>query len=82
MDLLDNGNFVETMNQLLEPSGVRLSDDGERWPDGYNNTREARIGKECGTLCPELLNTKIRDWWLAIATGANVPNWDLERNSS
>jgi hypothetical protein len=76
LDWLDSGSFVPTMNELLEPTGVTISD-GERWPKGHEDSKEARIGKACGELCDEALNDKIRKWWLAVPRGANVPNWDL-----
>ena len=77
LDWLDGGDFIPSINKMLEPTRMFVHASGERMPKGWNDQVEARLGKECRTLLKRDVSTQVRDWWLAVWEGANVPNWDL-----
>jgi hypothetical protein len=62
---------------MLRPTQLFVPQSGKRMPRGWDNTDEARLGKECGALIDESLNATLLNWWLVNVGGANVPNWDL-----
>lgn len=47
-------------------------------PSGWDDTlvREARLD-HVARLLPATIRLVLKDWWLAVARGANTPNWDL-----
>jgi hypothetical protein len=77
LDRLDSGTFVPSINEMLQPTELFVPQSGKRMPRGWDNTDEARLGKECGALIDDSLNATLLKWWLANVVGANVPNWDL-----
>lgn|SRR5262245_50888476 len=77
LDWLDGGTFIQSINEMLQPTGFFVPQSGHRMPKGWHDTNEARLGKECEALIDDTLNTGILNWWLVNVSGANVPNWDL-----
>lgn len=45
-------------------------------PRGFADPDEARLRESRGFLC-EKQRESVTDWWLAVAKGANTPNWDI-----
>ncbi len=77
LDWLEGGQFIPSINEMLRPTELFVPQSGKRMPRGWDNTGEARLGRECGALIDDNLNTILLDWWLVHQRGANVPNWDL-----
>jgi len=77
LDWLDGGRFIPRINDMLQPTELFVPQSGKRMPRGWDNTDEARLGKECGALIDNSLNATLLNWWLVNVAGANVPNWDL-----
>src|SRR5450830_1790281 len=77
LDWLDGGTFTPRINEMLRPTELFVPQSGKRMPSGWDNTDEARLGKECGALIDDSLNMTLANWWLINVAGANVPNWDL-----
>ena len=77
LDWLDGGQFIPGVNGMLRPTELFVPQSGKRMPRGWDNTDEARLGRECGALIDDNLNAILLNWWLVNANGANIPNWDL-----
>src|SRR5437763_11380962 len=77
LDWLDGGLFLPSINEMLQRTELFVPQSGKRMPTGWDNTDEARLGKECGALIDNNLNVTLRKWWLVNVRGANIPNWDL-----
>jgi hypothetical protein len=77
LDWLDGGTFIPSINAMLRLTELFVPQSGKRTPKGWDNTDEARLGKECEALVDESLNAILREWWLIHVKGANIPNWDL-----
>jgi hypothetical protein len=77
LDWLDGGAFVPGINQMLQPTELFVPQSGKRMPRGWDDTDEARMGKECGAIIEDSLNAALVKWWLVHVSGANIPNWDL-----
>ena len=77
LDWIERDDFASTLNEMIEATGMMVSQDSERMPRNATDQTEARIGKSCGGLVPDMLNRQIRNWWLMKHAGANVPNWYL-----
>ena len=61
---------------LVGPCGTVRPDDN--WmPEGFADTKEARLDKECALLADKYHRRELRDWWLAVPKGANTPKWDI-----
>ena len=76
LDWLDGGQFIQGINGMLRPTELFVPQSGKRMPRGWDNTNEARLGKECDALIDNNLNAILLNWWLVNVRG-NVPNWDL-----
>jgi len=77
LDWLDGGSFIQSINEMLRPTEFFVPQSGRRMPKGWQDTDEARLGRECESLIDDTLNATILNWWLVNVSGANVPNWDL-----
>ena len=77
LDWIGNEEFAASITRMIAATGMTVSPEGGRMPQGPHDRSEARIGKRCGGLVSDRLNVEVRDWWLAKHPGANVPNWDL-----
>jgi hypothetical protein len=77
LDWLDGGTFIPGINEMIRSTELFVPRSGKRMPGGWDNTDEARLGKECGALIEDSLNATLVNWWLVNVAGANVPNWDL-----
>jgi hypothetical protein len=66
LDWLDGGMFIPSINHMLQPTELFVPRSGKRLPKGWDNTDEARLGKECGPLIDDGLNIKILNWWLSL----------------
>jgi hypothetical protein len=77
LDWLDGGSFIPSINEMIRPTEFFVPQSGKRMPKGWNDTDEARLGKKCGALIDDSLNSKLLNWWLVNEVGANIPNWDL-----
>ena len=64
LDWLEGGQFIPTINEMLRPTELFVPQSGKRMPRGWDNTDEARLGRECGALIKDNLNTILLDWWL------------------
>lgn len=74
---MDQVDFLESLNDILEPTDVRVTPEDRWMPRGFSESEEARIGDlDNGWIAPEIRNA-IADWWLIHRERANTPNWDL-----
>ena len=77
LDWLDGGTFTPSINEMIRPTELFVRQSGKRIPSGWDNTKEARLGKNSGALIKDSVNVALRKWWLVNARGANIPIWDL-----
>jgi hypothetical protein len=73
-DLVSIEQFQITDVDVWMPHGVPILGDNKQWD--CSRTQEARLGISKEFLSAEQRQT-LRQWWLAVPDGANVPNWDL-----
>lgn len=81
LDWVEGGTqraFPDSLNEMLQPTGVRLSP-GDIWrPVGHSAPAEALLDRPCAPLLPVEVSRMLRAWWLAVdRPSASGPNWDL-----
>ena len=64
------------LTELIEPYG-KVSANDHWMPEGFCDTQEAQLDKACKLLPKQEERDKLRDWWLAVPSNANTPNWDI-----
>jgi hypothetical protein len=69
------GNVAAFLNSLVQPF-ARVGDDDKYMPGGFCNPDEARLGEVEGFLELEQ-RENASNWWLAVRSNANTPNWDI-----
>ena len=70
--------FPDSLNEMLQPTGVRVSPGGLWRPTGHSAPAEALLDRPCVPLLPEEVSRRLRAWWLAVdRPTASGPNWDL-----
>lgn len=63
------------LTKLIGPFGVVGKDD--KWfPDGFDDTSEAQLHRQCGLLPSETCSA-LNDWWFACSGRAPTPNFDI-----
>ncbi len=71
-------SFPNSLNDMLQPTDVRVSSDGFWLPKGHAAPAEALLDRPCVPLLPEEVSRRLRAWWLAVdRPTASGPNWDL-----
>ena len=64
------------LTELVEPHGT-VSASNHWMPDGFADTKEARLDRASRLLSNKADRDELRDWWLAVPRGANTPNLDI-----
>ncbi len=78
LDWVVQPGFPDQLNELLEPTGIRVSSSDSWMPRSYEDVQEARLEKFGPTHLSGAIDWRVfRSWWLAYPDGANTPNWDI-----
>jgi hypothetical protein len=82
--LLTHGSaedVAERLTMLVKPWG-RVDPNDQWMPKGFNDLKEAQLGKATRLLNDECC-AALRSWWLAVpGPRANTPNWDIASTCS
>jgi len=68
--------FIESLNQLLPPTGAQLGPEDCWVPCGSQNPNEAQLDKVEDAFLEIPIREQLAGWWLA-TPGRETPNWDL-----
>ena len=74
---MPRSDFLESLNSVLQPSGVNVQPNDHWRPTGRYDPNELRLTRPFAPLVPDSLAEELRSWWLAVPRGANDPNWDF-----
>jgi hypothetical protein len=66
----------------LAGTGAEVRDTDAWLPRDGRSPREARLGSDNLGVLTKDIQLKVTEWWLAHASGANTPNWDLAAGAS
>jgi hypothetical protein len=73
-----DGDFVDSINLLLRPTGAVVEREGPWRPRGYVDPAEALLDRPSGALLSLEISLRLRAWWLFIdRPTSSDPNWDL-----
>ena len=73
-ELVGDQYVLVTPNDFWMPRGKPEFKTDNGWDK--SQAAEARLDRSAGFLSSEI-QSELRDWWLAVARGANTPNWDV-----
>jgi len=73
----DEGNFIHSLNDFIEPTGARVSSQDRWMPRGFNESDEVLLDELGSDWLAHDVRDEITRWWLVYHERANTPNWDL-----
>jgi hypothetical protein len=76
LDLLDRGDYVQVMNELLADRGVSVTGEDARHPSGHHDPTEWGLSHFCRQYCHDWFDQGLLSgWWPG--GQARPPMWDL-----
>lgn len=78
LDWIESSNFLGEINQLLHPTGAKVTESDKWLPTGHEYPHESKLNEFGPKYMKDCINWKsLNNWWLQHKRGANTPNWDF-----